>query len=251
MADVACSRMPCRRSVEIRSSSSERRWSVMSMPALIIITISPSSPVRQVHDQAISRRSPAAVSQTASAAIGNCSGRASVISARTASASSGGTSASHGRRPSTSSAARPVSRSQAWLKRRIRPPPSSTRTSAPAVSMPADVRSRSAFSAACARIRAVMSVATPRIARDRAPVVALHGDRQRHGEALAVLAHVGPPAPLGALAARDDEEHLGTGLDAELGRALRHLVRRRGSAPASPRPRPRRRRSRASAPRRR
>ena len=187
--------------------------------------ISPSSPTRQVLDQAISRRSPASVSQRVSDATGNCSGRIPASAAQCLLDLLG--RHEHVPRPPAEHVRRRVAgdRSQAWLKRTIRPSPSSTRTSAPAVSMPAEVRSRSAFSAACARIGSVMSVATPRKPVTAPSVVVLDGDRQRDAEPLAVLAHVRPLRRLGALAARDGDEDLGARLDAQLRRALRDLVR--------------------------
>ena len=162
MLAVVYSRIPFRRSVEMRSRSSERRWSVMSMPVLMTCVISPSVPTRQVLAQEISRRSLLAVIHSRSVVAGNCSGRNAASSRRTACAVSGGARISQVRRPIMSWAERPVTRSHARLKVMMVPEPSSTRMSDPAVSMPVAMTSRSAFSAAWERTRSLMSVAMPR-----------------------------------------------------------------------------------------
>ena len=119
MLAVVYSRIPFRRSVETRRRSSERRWSVMSMPVLMTCVIAPSPSSRQVLDHAISRASPRVVSHSRSEETGNVSGRIAANSRLTVSSVPGGASTSQVRRPSMSFAARPVRRSHARLNVRI------------------------------------------------------------------------------------------------------------------------------------
>ena len=161
MLAAVYSRIPSNRSVEIRSRSSARRWSVMSVPVPITCVIAPASSTSRVAAHWISRRPPSAVTQSISNSNGKSSGPMARNAVRADPASSGGSSTSSAGRPMTSAARRPVSRSQAWLKRWTRPSGPSTMTSAAAVSTPAVMMSRSACSASRARISAVTSEATP------------------------------------------------------------------------------------------
>ena len=223
MLAVVYSRIPFRRSVETRRRSSERRWSVMSIPVLMMCVIAPSPSSRQVLDHAISRASPRVVIHSRSEETGNVSGRIAANSRLTVSSVPSGASTSQVRaaehvlrRAAGQALARAVEREdRAFAVEDEDERPGRVDAGGEDVAL--------GLQRGLGRHPLGHVGGHAEEARDRAGRVVLDGDGHRDPQPAAVLAHERPLPGLLALAPRDGDEDLVAGLDAELRGALADL----------------------------